>query len=161
MIRSLVSRASSQPLHVRTPLVHSSFYSERTGLDVHLKLECVQPPGSFKIRGIGKTVQNAAASGATSIVCSSGGNAGLAAAYAARRLGIQATVVLPQTAAPTVIAALEAPCAVYCSHGGFHSLAPTSNLILFSSPSSMSQILKQVRDRANAVLLCSGGITFI
>jgi threonine dehydratase len=52
-------------------------------LIVLLKLECLQPSGSFKIRGIGATCQKASADGATRLVCSSGGNAGAAAAYAA------------------------------------------------------------------------------
>jgi len=58
-------------------------------------MDCLQPPGSFKIRGIGRTVQQAVAAGAECIVSSSGGNAGLAAAYAARSVGVPATVVLP------------------------------------------------------------------
>jgi len=61
-----------------------------------------QPCGSFKLRGIGATVADAAARGASTIVSSSGGNAGLAAAYAARALGLACTVVLPNSTPASV-----------------------------------------------------------
>merc|ERR1712232_607879 len=71
--------------------------SDHIGAEVYLKMDCMQPPGSFKIRGIGETVRSAVEAGASRIVSSSGGNAGLAAAYAAKSLGVPATVVLPTT----------------------------------------------------------------
>jgi hypothetical protein len=64
---------------------------------VYVKMDCMQPPGSFKIRGIGKTAQEAAARGVTHLVSSSGGNAGLATAYAGQQLGLPVTVVLPES----------------------------------------------------------------
>ena len=66
-------------------------------MPVWLKMDCMQPPGSFKIRGVGMRAQRALASGAEHLVSSSGGNAGLATAYAGRRLGLPVTVVLPTT----------------------------------------------------------------
>lgn len=96
-----------QPLHVETPLVRSEALSRLLGADVRLKLDCLQPPGSFKIRGIGETVRCAAEAGAKRVVSSSGGNAGLAAAYAARCLGLPITVVLPTTTPAGVRARLE------------------------------------------------------
>lgn len=64
---------------------------------VWLKLESLQPPGSFKIRGVGFACETHAARGARRFVSSSGGNAGLAVAYAGRRLSIPVTVVVPET----------------------------------------------------------------
>jgi L-serine/L-threonine ammonia-lyase len=84
-------------LHVETALVESrplSFIAERS---VWLKLEALQPPGSFKIRGIGHACEAYRAQGARRFVSSSGGNAGLAVAYAGRRLGVPVTVVVPET----------------------------------------------------------------
>ena len=46
-------------LHIETPLIHSSPLSNILGRDVFLKLENLQPGGSFKIRGIGHTMQEA------------------------------------------------------------------------------------------------------
>ena len=60
-------------------------------------MECYQPVGSFKIRGIGLLCERAAAEGKRRFVSSSGGNAGFAATYAARELGLTATVVVPST----------------------------------------------------------------
>ncbi|MCC7005602.1 MAG: pyridoxal-phosphate dependent enzyme, partial [Ottowia sp.] len=41
------------PLHIHTPLLESSAISEIMGRSVWLKMEALQPSGSFKIRGIG------------------------------------------------------------------------------------------------------------
>lgn len=85
------------PLHVETPLVESRPLGLACGRRVWLKLEALQPPGSFKIRGIGLACETYAARGARRFVCSSGGNAGIAVAYAARRLRLSAVVVVPET----------------------------------------------------------------
>lgn len=85
------------PLHIHTPLVESrplSLLSERA---IWLKLDALQAPGSFKIRGVGLACETYLARGARRFVSSSGGNAGLAVAYAGRQLSIPVTVVVPQT----------------------------------------------------------------
>ncbi|XP_006265884.1 serine dehydratase-like [Alligator mississippiensis] len=81
--------------HVVTPVLESLALSKAAGTKVFMKMENVQPSGSFKIRGIGYFCQEAAKKGCKHFVCSSGGNAGLATAYAARKLGIPATIVVP------------------------------------------------------------------
>lgn len=78
--------------HIETPLIFSEKFSKHLGADVFLKLDMLQPSGSFKLRGVGLTVQEAAKAGALCIVSSSGGNAGLAAAYAARNFNLPCTV---------------------------------------------------------------------
>ena len=60
-----------------------------------MKMECYQPTGSFKARGIGYRCAKAVAAGQTHLVSSSGGNAGYTAAYAGRVLGARVTVVVP------------------------------------------------------------------
>ena len=50
------SRALSTTPHIVTPLVRSAFLSGKLGSEVYLKLDCHQPSGSFKLRGIGATV---------------------------------------------------------------------------------------------------------
>ncbi|WP_152045004.1 pyridoxal-phosphate dependent enzyme [Aureimonas psammosilenae] len=86
------------PLHNDTPLVASRPLSLRTGRTVWLKLDALQVPGSFKIRGVGAACEAHARAGAKRFVSSSGGNAGMAVAYAGRMLGIPVTVVVPETA---------------------------------------------------------------
>jgi len=85
------------PLHVRTPLLESRPLSHASGATVWVKMESVQPTGSFKIRGIGHACQTYVERGATRLVASSGGNAGLAVAYAGRKLGVPVTVVVPES----------------------------------------------------------------
>lgn len=86
-----------KPLHTVTPAILSRPLSERTGQDVYLKLENCQPTSSFKLRGIGALCVEAASKGSKQFVSSSGGNAGLAAAYSGNRLGIPTTVYVPET----------------------------------------------------------------
>ncbi|XP_003790001.1 L-serine dehydratase/L-threonine deaminase [Otolemur garnettii] len=88
---------SGEPLHVKTPIRDSMALSKVAGTSVYLKMDSAQPSGSFKIRGIGHLCKMWAEQGCEHFVCSSAGNAGMAAAYAARRLGIPATIVVPNT----------------------------------------------------------------
>lgn len=90
----------SKPLHLETPLLWSPILSERTGCNIYLKLENAQNSGSYKIRGIGRFCQEAVKKGCKHLVSSSGGNAGIAACYAAKKLGVPCTVVVPEPTAP-------------------------------------------------------------
>ncbi|XP_047617717.1 L-serine dehydratase/L-threonine deaminase [Phacochoerus africanus] len=99
--------ALGQPLHVRTPIRDSMTLSKVAGTTVYLKLESSQPSGSFKIRGIGHLCKTWAERGCEHFVCSSAGNAGLAAAYAARKLGIPALIVVPSTTPALTIQRLK------------------------------------------------------
>lgn len=85
------------PLHIQTPLIESRPLSLTAGSAVWLKLEALQPCGSFKLRGVGHACEVHHARGARHLVSSSGGNAGLAVAYAGRQLGMAVTVVVPET----------------------------------------------------------------
>ena len=86
-----------KPLHIETPLFESQALSIQAERSVWLKLEALQPPGSFKIRGIGFACQEYARQGANRFISSSGGNAGIAVAYAGRFLSIPVVVVVPET----------------------------------------------------------------
>jgi len=67
------------------------------GRRVWLKMENMQPGGSFKIRGIGRTMQEAVAAGVTRFIGSSGGNAGMAMAVAAKGLSVPVTIYIPKS----------------------------------------------------------------
>jgi L-serine/L-threonine ammonia-lyase len=84
------------PLHIETPLLPSDPFSS-ADQRVWLKLESLQPSGSFKLRGIGHACEWHAARGAKRLLSSSGGNAGLAVAYAGRQLGLPVRVVVPES----------------------------------------------------------------
>src|SRR5256885_14307102 len=78
-----------------TPLVESDGFL--------LKLETLQPTGSFKVRG----ALNALAKLDGPVVTASAGNFGLAVAWAAGRLGLDATVVVAESASPVKIEVLR------------------------------------------------------
>ncbi len=83
----------------RTALRHSSALTDLTGTDVYLKLECEQITGSFKLRGAYNALASIPADArARGVVAASAGNHGLGVAYAARALGIPATLYIPSTA---------------------------------------------------------------
>jgi L-serine/L-threonine ammonia-lyase len=84
-------------LSIKTPLLESLPLSELNGTKVFMKMEAAQPSGSFKIRGIGYACEQHAARGAHRFISSSGGNAGLAVAYAGRKLDVPVVVVVPET----------------------------------------------------------------
>lgn len=66
-------------LYIETPCIPSAELSRAAGCNIYLKLENLQPSGSFKSRGIGAMMSRALASSKTGrahFYCSSGGNAG-------------------------------------------------------------------------------------
>lgn len=85
-----------------------------------LKLELVQHAGSFKARGahLQLLADDLPAAG---VVAASGGNYGVAAAYAARRLGVPATVFVPDSTAPAKLATLRSLGATVEVVGGFYA----------------------------------------
>jgi threonine dehydratase len=91
-----------------TPLVRSAALSERLGANVHLKLETLQPTHSFKVRGAFNALARLDRQQRhRGVVTASGGNHGLAVAYAAKTLGIPATVYLPESATEAKLAPLR------------------------------------------------------
>ena len=104
-------------LHLQTPILENPALNQRLGKKVYLKMECYQPVGSFKIRGIGALCQEAVEAGITHLVSSSGGNAGYAAAYAGRKLGAKVTVVVPETTSATAQARMLAEGATVMVYG--------------------------------------------
>jgi threonine dehydratase len=81
----------------RTPLVRSAALSDSLGAEVHLKLELLQKTGSFKPRGaFNKLLSLTAEERGRGVVAVSGGNHAQGVAYAARRLGVPAVVVMPE-----------------------------------------------------------------
>ena len=72
----------------------------------YLKLESLQPTGSFKVRGALAAVAASVGDG-RAVVTASAGNHGLGVAYAATRLGARATVVVPANASSAKVEALR------------------------------------------------------
>src|SRR5947209_11449699 len=79
-----------------TPLVRGGALSERVGADVWLKLEGLNPTGSFKDRGMTCAVSAAVREGAEAILCASTGNTAASAAAYAARAGLRGAVIVPE-----------------------------------------------------------------
>ncbi|KAI0977496.1 tryptophan synthase beta subunit-like PLP-dependent enzyme [Xylaria arbuscula] len=97
-------------LHIETPCIPSPELSRIAGCNIYLKLENLQPSGSFKSRGVGSLMSSALQSsskGRAHFYCSSGGNAGLACAEAARTLQQPCDVYLPSRAPEFVLEKLS------------------------------------------------------
>ena len=106
-----------KPLHIDTPLFESRPLSVHAGRSVWLKLDALQPPGSFKIRGIGHACQEYVRRGAERLISSSGGNAGIAVAYAGRHLSVPVLIVVPETTSELARALIRREGAEVIVHG--------------------------------------------
>jgi threonine dehydratase len=92
------ARDRLRPLLPVTPLVPSDTLSRRLGCRVSLKLELFQKTGSFKPRGaFNKLLSLTPRQRAAGVVAASGGNHAQGVAFAARALGVAATICMPQT----------------------------------------------------------------
>ncbi len=92
----------------RTPLFHSSTFSEMTGMEVYMKAENLQKTGSFKIRGASNRIFSLSKEeGARGVLTASSGNHGQAVAYAARTCGYKATVIMPEGGSPAKAASIR------------------------------------------------------
>ena len=99
-----------------TPLVPAP----ALGVRVWLKLETLQPTGSFKVRGALAALSRA---GGGPVVTASAGNAGLGVAWAATALAVPATIVVPESASPAKVAALRALPVELVMHGADYDAA--------------------------------------
>jgi threonine dehydratase len=91
---------------IRTPLVRLNVWDAPA--EIHLKLENLQPIGSFKIRGAANAMSlMSRAELAKGVLVASAGNMAQGAAWNARRLGIPCTVIAPHYAPDTKVQAIE------------------------------------------------------
>jgi threonine dehydratase len=112
------AEARIRPFLPPTPLVESDGFA--------LKLETFQPTGSFKVRGALSALTRVD----EPIVCASAGNHGLAIAWAAELLGVDATVVVAETASPAKIEGIRRFPATLVLHGADYDEAERHGLSL-------------------------------
>src|SRR6478672_234609 len=101
-----VTREEAEEAHVRiadvvrrTPLVSFPADDSAAGADVFLKLENLQPIGSFKLRGAANAMAIAGSEAlAQGVYTASAGNMAQGVAWCARELGVRCQVVVPDTA---------------------------------------------------------------
>jgi L-serine/L-threonine ammonia-lyase len=160
-------------LHIETPLINSRALSLKSGRKISLKLEALQPSGSFKLRGVGFACEFHKRNGAQRFVTSSGGNAGYAVAYAGRELGIPVTVVVPQTTSERAKSLIRGEDAQVMVHGaswgesneyalsilkeGDAYLHPFDDPLLWEGHASMIEEISRETQRPDLVICSVGG----
>jgi threonine dehydratase len=103
------ARRAGQGIVRRTPLLPAMELSERLGVDVRVKAECLQVTGSFKVRGAAsRLVAFTPDERARGVIACSSGNHGRAVAFVAARLGIPATVYVPRWVDPVKLEGIRA-----------------------------------------------------
>ncbi|WP_209325096.1 threonine synthase [Brevibacterium renqingii] len=97
--RSLLDISASTPAVTLgeggTPLIKADKLSERTGAQVWVKYEGLNPTASFKDRGMTMAITKAAAQGAKAVICASTGNTSASAAAYATKAGLTCAVLVP------------------------------------------------------------------
>jgi threonine synthase len=79
-----------------TPLLPAPRLSQLTGCEVFLKIEGLNPTGSFKDRGMTMAISKAVEAGAKAVICASTGNTSASAAAYAVRAGLACAVLVPR-----------------------------------------------------------------
>jgi threonine dehydratase len=155
-----------------TPLVWSQSFSRITGRDVHLKAECMQRAGSFKIRGALNALTRLSGE---PVVAASAGNHAQGVALAASFTGSPCTVFMPETAPIPKIKATEdygaevrlvgvsladaVEAAVEYSEGtGAHFIHPYDDPLIVAGQGTLGvEILEQLPDVGTVVIPTGGG----
>ncbi len=155
-----------------TPVV----MAPQLGADIGLKIETVQPTGSFKVRGgLAAVAATMATDPGRAVVASSAGNHGLGVAFAASRLGADVTVVVPQQASAAKVSALQQFDVRLVLHGDGYSEAEAKALEIMAADGSRyvspyndpdviagqgtiaRELLEQVPNLGTVVVPCGGG----
>lgn len=161
-------------LHIKTPVIFSQRLANQYGKNFYFKLEALQPSASFKIRGIGKLCQHYAAQGAERFVSSSGGNAGIAVAYAGKKLNISTVVFIPSTSHQLFIDEIESYGAKvvvagdvwdeankialqYANEHNFAFIPPFDNPIIWDGHATLVQELYDDNIKPDAIVVAVGG----
>lgn len=171
-----ILEANVYDIAVETPIHEAPFLSKRLNNQVYLKREDLQPVFSFKIRGAyNKISQLSEAEKANGVIAASAGNHAQGVALAAKKLGIEATIVMPTTTPDIKVRACEARGANVILHGDAFDQALTYSLKLveqhgytfihpFDDPDTIAgqgtigmEILRQHSKPLNAIFIPVGG----
>ncbi len=162
-------------LHIKTPLLESSELSEISKSRVYLKMEALQPSGSFKNRGIGFICSHYAyEEKAKSFISSSGGNAGLAVAYSGKLLNVPVKVIIPQSTPHFMIQKIKLEGAEVIVHGndwnaadilarklaeeaGCFYIPPFDHALIWKGHASIIHEIKEKNIKPDAICLAVGG----
>jgi len=146
------------------------------GLSVSVKVETVQPTGSFKVRGglaaVSATLEE---DPGRAVVASSAGNHGLGLAYAASKLGARVTVIVPTGASAAKVSALQQFDVRLVLHGegyreaethalelaateGSRYVSPYNDTDVIAGQSTLArELVEQVPNLGTVIVPCGGG----
>jgi L-serine/L-threonine ammonia-lyase len=159
----------------RTPLIHSRVLSEALGTRVLLKLDALQPSGSFKDRGMAYMCAELQKRGTEQLISSSGGNAGFAAATMGGMLGLKVRVIVPETTKQLMIDKIRGAGAEVQVHGANWNeadvlarslveanpsaayVSPYDDPLLWTGHSSLVDELAEAGVRPGAIVASVGG----
>jgi threonine dehydratase len=120
----LLAQRQIRPYLARTPLHSYPALNALIGTEIYVKHENYQPIGAFKVRGgINLISQLSPEERERGVIAASTGNHGQSVAYAARRFGVQARIVVPQGANPGKVAAMQGMGAEVIFHGSIYDEA--------------------------------------
>jgi len=130
-----------------TPLVPAPGLSERTGCDVHLKVEGANPTGSFKDRGMTMAITHAVHEGSQAVICASTGNTSASAAAYAARAGLVCAVLVPagKIALGKLAQALVYGAALLQVQGGFDVCLELARELALTYPVTLVNSVNPVR----------------
>lgn len=102
------ARARIAPYILQTPLLRLPALDPYLGCQVYVKAECMQITGAFKLRGaMNKMLSLPWEQLERGVAAASSGNHGRALSYAAKMLGVRATIIMPDTAPPVKLDAIR------------------------------------------------------
>lgn len=161
---------------VPTPLQYSKTFSEMSGNEVYLKPENLQKTGAFKIRGAYNCIANLSdEQRSKGVVTTSAGNHAQGVAYAAKMVGVPATIVMPEKYSKMKRVATEGYGATVIPHGknsmemfakanelmeeyGYTMVHPFDDPYIIAGQGTIGlEILEEMPDVEAVVVQCSGG----
>ncbi len=159
-----------RPYLPETPLLPSPL-----GENVFVKLETLQPTGSFKVRGaLNKLLSLSAEEKARGVVTASTGNHGAAVAYALNKLELSGLIFVPENAAPTKVEAIkrlggevrvygddgvvaEKQARAYAAENKLTYVSPYNDLEVVAGQGTVGVELVRQLDKIDVVLVALGG----
>jgi len=158
-----------------TPLLRTPALDDLLEGEISLKAECLQPTGSFKIRGALNAMSALKSQGELEVIAFSSGNHGIGVAYAGQCLGMRPTIVVPHdapTAKVAFIASLgghivtydrqlddrEAVAAALHRRSGAPLVKPYDDWHTISGQGTCGlEVTKQTRTPFDSAIVCTGG----
>ncbi|XP_071960851.1 L-threonine ammonia-lyase-like [Antedon mediterranea] len=177
-LNSAYTVVQNSPLCIRTPMFHrcQQIFNMKENVQLHLKLENLQMTGSFKVRGLANQMAHlpeAVVKGDWPVITMSCGNYGKALSYAANKLGIRSTVIMPKTApdnravlirrygskvVKVDVSELQSKVDEKVANEGMYFIHPLDDLNLIAGHGSVGlEILEDVPNPDIVIVCCGGG----